>query len=43
LDRLRIIPSLPYAADAVRLAERLNHPMYAFLYVPQRSMSAQNF
>jgi predicted nucleic acid-binding protein len=33
LDRLRIIPSLPYAADAARLAERLNHPVYGCLYV----------
>ena len=33
LDRLRILPSLPYGADAARLAERLNHPVYDCLYV----------
>jgi len=33
LDRLRLVPSLRYAADAARLAERLNHPVYDCLYV----------
>jgi predicted nucleic acid-binding protein len=33
LTRLRIMPSLPYAPDALRLAERLEHPIYDCLYV----------
>jgi predicted nucleic acid-binding protein len=33
LTRLRITPSLPYAPAAVRLAERLGHPIYDCLYV----------
>ena len=33
LARLRIMPSLPYAAVATRLAERLDHPVYDCFYV----------
>lgn len=32
-DRLHIVSSLRYAADAARLAERLDHPVYDCLYV----------
>ena len=33
LERMRLLPSLPYAADAAGLAEALDHPMYDCLYV----------
>jgi predicted nucleic acid-binding protein len=33
LGRVRILPSLPYAASAADLSERLNHPIYDCLYV----------
>jgi predicted nucleic acid-binding protein len=33
LARVRIMPSLPHAASAVRLSERLGHPIYDCFYV----------
>jgi len=33
LERLRIMPSLLYAAQAAALAERLDHPVYDCFYV----------
>lgn len=31
--RMRLVPSATYAADAARLAERIDHPIYDCLYV----------
>jgi predicted nucleic acid-binding protein len=33
VKRVRILPSLPYAAVAAELSERLHHPIYDCLYV----------
>ncbi|HVA28523.1 MAG TPA: type II toxin-antitoxin system VapC family toxin [Candidatus Baltobacteraceae bacterium] len=33
LGRVRIMPSLPYAAVAAELSERLKHPVYDCVYV----------